>query len=228
MSVIPPPVDDEFDTAPSGRPAPPPSQPMPAAGPAQDQADLAQIAAQFYAIRQRVIEALRRCGGEQFIYALIEYTQPPNVKLAFSRALEYEGDPIVIFMNALRFYLTVMYIEAAPAAGGGGGRRGGRRASSDEEEVMDQAELEKKVQDEVVKQVVARVLAEEEKKKQVQTENPFQALFMQALQQQLQRTFAGMGAGGMGLGGLPTQAQPTQKPSETPKERRKIVDVDSI
>jgi len=228
MSVIPPPTDDEFDAAPSGRPALPPSQHMSATGPAQDQADLAQIAAQFYAIRQRVIETLRRCGGEQFIYALIEYTQPPNVKLAFSRALEYEGDPIIIFMNALRLYLTLMYLEAAPAAGGGGGKRGGRRTAGDEEEVMDQAELEKKVQEEVVKQVVARALEEEERKKQqTQAANPLQALFMQALQQQLQRTFSGAGSGAMGLG-LPAQAQPQQKPSEAPKEKRKIVDVDSI
>jgi len=223
MSIIPPPADDEFDATSPSRTVQSIPQSTSAVPPPQDQTDLAQLAAQFYAIRQRIIEALRRCGGEQFIYALIEYTQPPNIKLAFSRALEYEGDPILIFIKALQYYLTVMYLEPTPVVSSGG-RRGGRRASGGEEDVMDQAELERKVQEEVIRQVVARALEEEDKKKQMQTQNPLQTLFIQALQQQLQKSLAG----GFGIGGaLTTPSQQSQK-SETQKERRKIVDVDSI
>lgn len=185
-------------------------------------------------------DRLKQCGGESAFAVLLEEVLPGIQKYALVEALKKEGDLLTVLVNAVRFYLSVVYLgggaEGGETQAGGTPKR--KRRVADEE---DEEEYRQQLMKEVAKQIAAQTIAEYERSRQQQSVLPgmegnplamaLGQYIMGALQQRL-----GSVLGGQAMG----PAQPIlQQPSiQTPntqaqsqqqsQQKKKIVDLTEL
>jgi hypothetical protein len=149
----------------------------------------------FQASVSRLKERLRNCGGEMSVYAFLDEILPAPMKMALLEALKREGDLFMVLQNAVKFYLSVVYLGEV---GGGGGR--GRRRGGDEEEEIDVRRIEQEIARQIVQQTIQEM---KQQQQQPQFDNPLQAVMAQWISNFVQQRLSSL----MGM-----QVQPQQQP----------------
>lgn len=187
---------------------------------------------QTQAIISKYRERLRQCGGESAIGVLLEEALPSMLKMALIEALKKEGDLLTVVINAMRFYLSTVYLgnieSVAGATSGDAPRR--RRRVADEE---DEEEYRQQLMKEVAKQIAAQTIAEYERSRQQQAMlpgmegNPLAAALGQYLLSAMQQRLGSV------LGGLPAVQQTPQTSTQTttpqqPQQKKKVVDLTEL
>lgn len=196
-------------------PPPPPHSPQPPP-PQHDANIIEQYTQMLFQIKQRLADQLRNCGGEMALLALFNAFLPPTQHMLLMKALEHEGDIIAVVVNAMRFYLAVVY-GGAPIQARGRARR---------EEGGEEVDFEKGMEiarEEVMRQAIRRAISETETKKGIEN------IFGQMLMAELMKSFTGNVGNVFGFG-APQQSvsQQPQSQSQQPQQKKKLSDILNI